>query len=309
MELQHIHNQDIDKSRWDQLIRQARGGTIYGHSWYLDVVSPDWQALVTPDYSSVMPLTCRKKFGFSYLFQPLLSQQLGIYNRSPLKPEDIDQFLSSIPTEFRLVEITLNDQNPRGTILPVQEHTTCHLNLNKPYAQISGQFSENTKRNLKKANLENMRFRTNITVPEFIEVLEKDKSAGARILLSGNNRAILSKLSSTLINRSAGMICGVKNRHGDLVAAALIAQDKAWHYYLAPAMNEEGRESRAMFYLIDRYIHLHSGLPATLDFEGSDIESVARFYKGYGATPGKYTSLRINRLPWPLKQWADRKIK
>jgi hypothetical protein len=93
------------------------------------------------------------------------------------------------------------------------------------------------------------------------------------------------------------------------VAAALFGQDKYFHYYLAPALNEEGRESRAMFYLIDRYIHLNAGIQLTLDFEGSDIETVARFYQGFGAAPSTYSSLRINRLPWPLSLWADKKVK
>lgn len=309
MEIQYLSHQLIDKKRWDQLISRTPGGTLYGQSWFLDAVCPDWQALVTSDYSKGMPLTSRRKFGLNYLYQPLLSQQLGIFSQARLKPEEVDEFLSAIPPAFKLIEITLNDQNPRGTLFPVENHTTCRLKLNAPYTQIQERYSENTRRNLKKANAESLRFRTNITLAEFMELLEKDKSAGAHILALRKNRPALLRLGPTLLNRNAGMICGVKNRQGDLLAAALIGQDKGMHYYLAPAMNEEGRESRAMFYLIDRYIHLHGGLPATLDFEGSDIESVARFYKGYGASAHTYTSLRINRLPWPLNLWANRRIK
>lgn len=309
MEIQYLNHQNIDKKRWDQLIRAAPGGTLYAQSWYLDAVSPDWEALVTPDYSRVMPLTFRKKYGFSYLFQPLLSQQLGIFSRGRLKPEEVDEFLTAIPDRFKLVEITLNDQNLPGPAFTGQRHTTFRLNLNTQYPGIQEKYSENTRRNLKKAPLESLRFRTNIILPEFMELLEKDKSAGSNILALKKNRPALLKLIPALLNHNAGMICGVKNRHGDLLAAALIAQDKGYHYYLAPVMNEEGRESRAMFFLIDRYIHLHAGMQATLDFEGSDIETVARFYKGYGAHPAYYTSLRINRLPWPLKTWADSRIK
>ena len=309
MDIQHLGHQQIDKHQWDQLIRSAPGGTLYGQSWYLDAVCPGWQALVSGDYSRLMPLTYGRKFGFSYLYQPFLSQQLGVFSRAHLKPQEVDEFLGAIPPVFKLIEITLNDQNPPGPIFPVEKHTTCRLNLNPAYSRIQEKYTENTRRNLKKAPLDNLRFRTNITLPEFLELLPKDKSAGAHILALNKNRPALLRLVPAMLNRNAGMICGIKNRHGDLLAAALIAQDKGFHYYLAPTMNDEGRETRAMFYLIDRYIHLQAGLPAILDFEGSDIESVARFYKGYGAVESTYTSLRINRLPWFLKQWADHRIK
>ena len=309
MEIQHLSHDRIDKKRWDQQVIHSPGGTLYGQSWYLDAVSPDWQALVTADYSVIMPLTARRKFGINYLCQPMLSQQLGIYSRSRLKPAEVDAFLEAIPPVFRLIEISLNDQNIPGTRFQVKKHVTLKLSLSKQYQLIQEKYSENTRRNLKKAMQENLRFRTNINVQELMELLDNDKSIGARILNRGDNRKTLLRLAPAMLNRNAGMICGMKNRHGDLIAAALIGQDKHNHYYLVPAMNEEGRESRSMFYLIDRYIHLHAGLPATLDFEGSDIESVARFYKGYGATPYTYNSFRINRLPWPLNVWSDRRIK
>jgi hypothetical protein len=309
MEIKTLSHQQIDKTRWDQLMRQVPGSHLYCQSWYLDAVCPNWQALVAGDYEAVMPLTSGKKFGISYLFQPLLSQQQGIVGRNRLKPDQVDEFLDAIPRVFRLTEITLNEHNLTGPRFPVTTHTTYRLNLNKPYARLAENFSENTRRNLKKAPLDNIRFRTNITLPEFTALLDSDKSAGAAVLTSRKNREALQRLVPALLHHNAGMICGVRNRHGDLLAAALIGQDKGFHYYLAPAMNNEGRDTRAMFFLIDRYIHLNAGLPATLDFEGSDIESVARFYKGYGALPATYTSLRINRLPWPLKQWADRRIR
>ncbi len=308
MEVKYVRHQDIDKQRWDQLVRQTRGGTLYCRSWYLDAVCPDWEALVNEDYTVGMPLTVRKKFGISYLYQPLLSQQLGVLSREPLKPYQVDAVIAAIPASFRLVEITLNDSNPPGKKFRVEKHTTCRLSLNRQYQQIQEKYTENTRRNLKKVT-ENMRFRTNITAEEFLELLGQDKSAGAAILNAAKNRPALQRLIPAMLNHNSGMICGIKNRTGQLLAAALMGQDKYFHYYLAPAMNEEGREARAMFYLVDRYIHLNAGLQATLDFEGSDIETVARFYTGFGAVPSTYSSLRINRLPWPLKGWADKKVK
>lgn len=309
MEIEYLRHQEIDKKRWDQLIAHAPGGNLYCQSWYLDAVCPGWQALVNSDYSAVMPLTARRKYGFNYLCQPLLSQQLGIFSRTPVPPGVTGEFLSAIPPVFRLIEITLNENTPAHDAFPVQKHTTCKLKMNHPYTKLQERYSENTRRNLKKAASENLRFRTNIPTHEFLELLGKDKSPGAEILLHRKNKPAFLRLVPTLLNRNAGMICGVRNRHEDLLSAALIGQFKGFHYYLAPALNDQGREARAMFYLIDRYIHLHAGLPATLDFEGSDIETVARFYKGYGAAAHTYTSLRINRLPWPINHLVNRGIK
>ncbi len=309
MEIQHLTNEQIDKHRWDQAVLHTSGSTFYGQSWYLDAVCPGWEALITPDYTRVMPLTARRKYGLSYLYQPLLTQQLGIFSLKRIKADEVDDFFQAIPLSFKLIEITLNEQSQPGPQYPVKEHTTLRLNLNHPYDHLYSGFSENTRRNITKATKEGLRFRTNININEFIELLKQDNSAGAKILTARKNQLALHRLASSMLNRNAGMICGVKNRHGNLEAAALMGHDKSYHYYLAPTMTAQGRESRAMFYLIDRYIHLHASLPVTLDFEGSDIPSVARFYKGFGALPGSYTSLRINRLPWPLNHWANRRIK
>jgi hypothetical protein len=52
-----------------------------------------------------------------------------------------------------------------------------------------------------------------------------------------------------------------------------------------------------MFLLIDTYIGQNAGKEMTLDFEGSNIPGIARFYKGFGALPQTYYSLHQNRLP------------
>ncbi|MBT5428083.1 MAG: hypothetical protein HOK84_17895, partial [Bacteroidetes bacterium] len=56
MQIYHLKHKDIDKSRWDTTITRSINGNIYGYSWYLDAVSPDWEALINLDYSIVLPL-------------------------------------------------------------------------------------------------------------------------------------------------------------------------------------------------------------------------------------------------------------
>ena len=71
MEIKYLKHNQIDKQKWDSAIENARNGLVYVLSWFLDIVSPDWDALVYGDYEVVMPLTYRNKLGVKYLYQPV----------------------------------------------------------------------------------------------------------------------------------------------------------------------------------------------------------------------------------------------
>jgi hypothetical protein len=51
MKILRLKHTEIDKQRWDKAIENSSFPSIYALSWYLDVVSPNWQALVSEDYS------------------------------------------------------------------------------------------------------------------------------------------------------------------------------------------------------------------------------------------------------------------
>ena len=48
-----------------------------------------------------------------------------------------------------------------------------------------------------------------------------------------------------------------------------------------------------------------AGKDLILDFEGSDIETLALFYNGFGAVKENYPIVRWNRLPWWMR-WTKR---
>jgi hypothetical protein len=81
--IRFIPRTELDTSRWNICIENATNGLVYAYSYYLDIMAPNWDALVlenkdTKGYEAVMPLTWNKKFGISYLHQPFLAAQLGI---------------------------------------------------------------------------------------------------------------------------------------------------------------------------------------------------------------------------------------
>ena len=309
MQIQRLRHQEIDRTAWDRTVSSAAGPNLYTRSWYLDAVCPGWEALATPDYQLVMPLCPRKKLTIPYLYQPLLSQQHGILSEGKVDRETAQAFLECIPQEFRLIEITLHENNPVETLQGISMHTTMRVDLSHGYDQISAAYHDNTRRNLHKAKSAGLTWESGLAPGQFLSLLMADPGAGSRILLRNNNRKPLLRLINALLLRQCGEIAGIRDSSGNLLAAALFARQETMHFFLSPASTPAGRDTRAMFLLIERYIHQHAGSRAQLDFEGSDIPDVARFYKGFGAAEYSYPSFRLNRLPFPLKNLADRRIR
>jgi len=58
---------------------------------------------------------------------------------------------------------------------------------------------------------------------------------------------------------------------------------------------------RSMFLMFNELISEYAGTDKVLDFEGSEIPGVARFFKGFGAVKQHYYHLHINKLPLPIR--------
>lgn len=299
--IKYIEHQDIDYKKWDLCIESAGNSRVYAMSWHLDRTAEVWDALVWGDYEIVMPLPFKKKWGIKYLYQPVYSQQLGIF---PEPPEIISkQFYSILIKKFKLSDLQLNSGNtpfkeddnwkfkPRNNYL---------LDLSSDYATISSSYSKNTKRNIKKANSGHLSFNRGVSIEEFLKL--KYETA-----LPNGEQKELSKLKSLVTygqHKGLGEISGVYNRENRICAAVYFTRWKNRIIYLNAVSNEEGMKFRAMFFLVDQFIKDTAGKNLILDFEGSMLPGIARFYKSFGTKPEVYHQFRFNRLP-PLIKWIN----
>src|SRR5690554_8139686 len=82
--LLRLRHHEIDKKRWDEGIARSTHPLVYADSWYLDIMSPQWEAVVSDDYSILWPLTLNRKYKLPMLMQPMFTQQLGVFSSLPL---------------------------------------------------------------------------------------------------------------------------------------------------------------------------------------------------------------------------------
>jgi len=300
--ISYLKHYEIDKQRWDDCINQSDNGLVYAMSWYLDMVCPDWEALIKDDYQYVFPLTRGKKYGIHYLFQPYFAQQLGVFSVHPVDTLITDEFIRSIPRKYRLVEINLNEFQEQGTENPermMKDNFNLTLALSKPYEELYSNYSQNTRRNLKKAREAKIRIADIVNENELIQMFRKNRGKDIE-KMNDSAYSILHQIVTECKKRGMIKISGAFT-NDKLCAGVLFLSWKQRHIFLFSASNADARKNGAMSLIIDTFIRQHAGYNETLDFEGSNDKNLARFYHSFGSAGNYYSSIRINRLPWIVK--------
>jgi hypothetical protein len=301
-QIRYIKHQDINAEKWGHCIENAGNSRVYANIWHLDRTAIIWDALVWGDYEFVMPLPVRKKWGISYVYQPLFCQQLGIFP----KPTKIiaELFFQLLFEKFRYCDVHINSQNTSITtekgieFLPRQNYL---LDLKYNYKSLARSFSENTKRNIAKSGANNLHYISGIPLEEYLAF----KQANLMVKVSKKEIKKLKSIVAFGQHKGIGEIHGVYSAGNELCAAVYFCKWKNRVIYMNAASNEEGKKLGAMFFLVDNFIQTNAEKEIILDFEGSMIPGVARFYGGFGSSPETYFQLKFNRLPLPLR-WFNK---
>lgn len=290
---------EIDDGKWDALIAESTAETIYPYSWYLDTVADNWSAIVMDDYCFVLPVVWRKKAGIKYIYQPLYTQQLGVFGRDYVDPALIRQMLKLLYRKFKFAGMNLNAKNLVGEEKGIRVYDKYNyvLKLDQDYAAQYKAYNSNTRRNIRKAGEFKAQLDKNIPVEELVE-LKRENDVIKRSRVDYN---WLVRLFETIRQRDAGIVYAIRSGH-ELSAAAFFAFSKSRAIYLLSASSAEGKDNRGMFRIVDAFIRDHAGSGLILDFEGSNIPSVARFFGGFGAQPELYQHVGFSRLPLTRKK-------
>jgi len=296
-EIRFVKNKDIDRAKWDQCIAGSPFGIAYSYSWYLDRICPHWDALIGDNYLYIMPLVNNAKLGIQYVYQPFFCQQLGIFSAFVPTSEIVNQFLNAIPERFRLTDMSLNLGNtPTSSNFSIRKNSTYHLSLQPEGHDLRLAYNSNTRRNIQKAVQNKVTISPVSDLTRFLEFTQTNLKEKAPVVKPKHFVALLKVINHSIDNHF-GEIYGAWDAENNLVAAVFFVKTNQKCIYLAGSSNRKGTEQSAMFLLIDSFIQNNSGKNLTLDFEGSNIPGVARFYSGFGALPQIYYSVHQNRLP------------
>lgn len=275
----------INEAKWNEVIRTASNSLPYAYTWYLDALCPKWMALVVGEYEAVMPLPVGRKWGMLYVYQPLFCQQLGVFYK-----RRSDMILEAVVKEalkkFFFVNLNTNYDNQLSS-LPAKTQSrkkNLILHLTEKHSIIQKAYSENTTRNIKKATKAGLVFQEGsknkfqaFTDFYIAHTARRDRNFKSR------HAGFLHRLTQQFQMHGCGRLFTVSTPEGELCAGAIVIEHGNRIIHLLPAADDHARQNGGMHYLVDHILAHYAASGKVYDFEGSSVESIARFYESFGA--------------------------
>lgn len=305
-----LSREQIDAQIWDEHIHHSQQCVIYALSWHLDIVCDHWEALVWPsatDFSVVMPLPIRRKFGNSVLYQPLFCQYLGIFSKHELNAEQCEAFLRALAGHFPYISsYTFNPENfaVMDTLclksFEPEVFQTHWLHLEQPYEALYAGYSKDRRTNLKRSRTQHWEICESEDFEPLIALFAENHAAGIGRIKSDAYQ-LLRRLGKACIRNGSGRL--MYARAGERICAGILLT----HYcgrtiYLFNAADNPGRKGNARAVMLDAWFGENAGTRSVFDFESPRKDSIAAYYAGFGAVPMPFYGIRRNALPFALRQ-------
>jgi lipid II:glycine glycyltransferase (peptidoglycan interpeptide bridge formation enzyme) len=154
--------------------------------------------------------------------------------------------------------------------------------------------SQQTRRNIKNAENEEIKVKSGISIDEFLNIQEKTfKRQGIKNIQSA---ATLTKLIAAAQKREQGALFGGYDNDGHLHAAVFVAWQESSAYYIAGGGDPQLRDSGAHSLVLLEAIKHVSQFTDNFDFEGSMLPGVERFFREFGAKQMPYFTVSRGKL-------------
>lgn len=311
--IKYVKRKEINDNQWNKTVTKAANGLPYFFTWHLDSCCEDWDALIEENYAFIMPLPYNNKLLIAkQLFQPLLTQQLGIIG-DRLTANVAEQFLKNIPSSFKYINIQLHHKTPTvdtddkgATLWPshVNKKDNYIIPLDKEEEILIKGLNREIRRNLRKFATKH-----NIKPINSAEIIVDFyfKQFGEKLNLSLTTRQTIFNILDAHLKHNTIEIYGCYDNEEQLCCATafLHSHDRLISIFGGPS--EAGKKIYAMHAIYAHVIKKYASTQKTLDFMGSEISGIAFWMRSMGGTLQPYYKYELDRLPKLISYIKHRK--
>lgn len=271
------------RRKYEQLVASQGTFGFFEQTWVQDILHPNWRYLLNAQQEPIFRIPVVKKYGLSAYLQPLFLRSLPLLSGQSIT--DLSALKSKLFLHLN-IDAAQNNQltDPTGKYQLLQ--------WQEGIEQIRAGYSENVKRSLKKAKGLELRSIAYSAFHAFF-VAQKGENLGS---LTAAAWLRLEALYAQAQLKEQAFCVGVF-LDDQLVAAGLFFSYQQKLYFMKGTLNEEGKPVGALVFLLDAVLQQHADSCTVLDFVGSNQESIAAFYRKFGAKDNYYQVLKGR---WPF---------
>ena len=299
--IKFLNNSDINKIKWDNCIQNSINRNIYACSWYLDIVCQNWSCLVYGDYELVFTIVFKDFFIFKKIYHPFFCQQLGPFAVSEkiLKNKMvIFNLLSILSSKYIKFTFSINHYcvpffkdviRNNKLMINYIDRINLELDLDHPYSALFESYSNSHKRALKN-NYSHLKWDIKRVISErdineFVHLYMNKVAVKAK--LSTYNASVVKSILAHSVIKKNGCLVGLRNAKNQLLGAAFFLSYFGRDILLFN-VSDKSLKFNTMTFIIDYYIKMNVQKKTILDFEGSNIPGLKRFYQGFGSVETNY---------------------
>jgi hypothetical protein len=300
--IRFLVSSQIDREKWDRVVLDSPHAHVYSTSTYLDLFTTHWGGIVADDYTVVMAVPFKVKWGIRYCYTPVGVAQLGLFGKDITQHLEL-AFLDVLHQEFKYGRLHLGPAFSPAVAerYEMQWKDNFILPLNLPYEELYQNYTKDAKRNLRKAGEIEQIVTEDVTTEDIRKAfMFQYGDRGNTNRMSEEYNQFAENLNR-LLEKGMAFKIGARTPDGQLLGATVFARFRNRLYYIFGAPTALGRSYQTSHVLIDAVIKRFSNSDLILDFEGSSIPSVAMFYKKFSPQNEPYPLYHFNQLPWPLR--------
>lgn len=287
--------------------------SLFEEEWWLDAVAQKhWKAIELCDKNGNVyarfPYCIQRRLGHKIISNPIFTQTLGVYikdtgakmsKRLGREKEILCEIIEKLPNVSLDIYLDSNNKYFMPFIwngYKISPAISYQLNNIKDEKKVWSGFKENIKTDVKKAQ-KILQIKDDLPIDELINIQKKTFERQNRKL--PYNPQIIRKIDRIALQRGQRKLLCAVDDVGRVHAAAYFVFDERRCYYLIGGGDPALRNSGAGALLVWEGIKFASTVSEIFDFEGSMIEDIERFFRGFGGEPVVY--YRITRLKGLLR--------
>lgn len=295
----YVKRKDLEVEKYDACIENSLQSRVYAFSWYLDIVTDNWDVLVLDDYKAVMPITWKKKYFIKYVYPPLWLLELGVFSLDA--KVNFQTFFKTLFRTFRFIESRLNtDVKVDANSVFSEPKEMQVVSLEQGYDAIFNNYRKDRKKDLVKANKLGLKEKWKDSAANLITLFKNNVGKRTPNILEPDY-VILRKLMATCIEKRVGEVLSIYDNDNHIVASGFFLKHKKTVTILVSSTDFKNRKNGANTFLIDRAIHKYEKGFDIFNFGGSSMQSIAKYFLSFGGNSLKYQQIKLNRLPFLFK--------